>query len=253
MRKLLDYTAFPALVLLCWTIAAQSGRISPVLLPSPAAVARAFKELLLCGDLFVHVAASAWRTLAGFFLALFSGTVLALVTYGDRAAQRRTFLLVEALRVTPPLSLIPLLILWLGIDEAPKIAIVFLSSFFPIYLNTSTALAGVSPKLIEVARLLHFTSRELFFKLRLPAALPGLLTGIRLGFGYSWRALVGAELVAASSGLGFLISESAEFAKTDMVFVGILTIALLGVAADALLRVLVARLLPEGALAPTVS
>ena len=88
----------------------------------------------------------------------------------------------------------------------------------------------------------------MFFKLRLPSALPGLLTGIRLGFGYSWRALVGAELVAASSGLGFLISESAEFAKTDGVFVGIFSIALLGVAADALLRRLIEHAAPQHAL-----
>ena len=186
--------------------------------------------------------------MAGFTLSLAAAAALSLLTYRDAAQERRAFLLTEALRVTPPLSLVPLLILWLGIDEAPKIAIVFLSSFFPIYLNTVTALRSTDPKLIEVARLLHFTPREMFFKLRLPSALPGLLTGIRLGFGYSWRALVGAELVAASSGLGFLISESAEFAKTDGVFVGIFTIALLGVAADALLRRLIERAAPQHAL-----
>ncbi len=248
MRKFLDYAALPLALLLAWIAASASGTISPVLLPSPAAVARAFYELLTTGALFTHIAASAWRTLAGFTLSLAAAAVLSLLTYRDAARERRAFLLTEALRVTPPLSLVPLLILWLGIDEAPKIAIVFLSSFFPIYLNTVTALRSTDPKLIEVARLLHFTPREMFFKLRLPSALPGLLTGVRLGFGYSWRALVGAELVAASSGLGFLISESAEFTKTDGVFVGIFTIALLGVAADALLRRLIERAAPQHAL-----
>ncbi len=237
MRKFLDYAALPLALLFAWIAASASGTISPVLLPSPAAVARAFYELLTTGALFTHIAASAWRTLAGFTLSLAAAAVLSLLTYRDAARERRAFLLTEALRVTPPLSLV--------IDEAPKIAIVFLSSFFPIYLNTVTALRSTDPKLIEVARLLHFTPREMFFKLRLPSALPGLLTGVRLGFGYSWRALVGAELVAASSGLGFLISESAEFAKTDGVFVGIFTIALLGVAADALLRRLIERAAPQ--------
>ena len=235
MRKFLDYAALPLALLLAWIAASASGTISPVLLPSPAAVARAFYELLTTGALFTHIAASAWRTLAGFTLSLAAAAVLSLLTYRDAARERRAFLLTEALRVTPPLSLVPLLILWLGIDEAPKIAIVFLSR-------------STDPKLIEVARLLHFTPREMFFKLRLPSALPGLLTGVRLGFGYSWRALVGAELVAASSGLGFLISESAEFAKTDGVFVGIFTIALLGVAADVLLRRLIERAAPQHAL-----
>lgn len=95
-----------------------------------------------------------------------------------------------------------------------------------------SAVASIDKKLVEVGQLLGFTSLEQFKLLILPSALPGILSGLRLGFGYSWRALVGAELIAASSGLGFLISESAEFAKTDVVFIGILTIALLGVMAD---------------------
>lgn len=248
MRKIIDYLAVPAALLLLWSLACASGRISPVLLPSPAAVLKATGELILSGEIFTHIASSAWRTMAGFILALASALLLALFTYRNAGARRRSFLLVEAVRVTPPLSLIPLLILWLGIEEAPKIAIVFLSSFFPIYMNTVTALSGVDPKLTEVARLLHFTARENFFRLRLPAALPGILTGIRLGFGYSWRALVGAELIAAASGLGFLISESAEFAKTDVVFVGILSIAALGVLADCLLRRAIALFVPRALL-----
>ena len=142
----------------------------------------------------------------------------------------------------PPLALIPVLILWLGIDEAPKIAIVFLSSFFPIYLSALTAVKGIDPKLAEVAELLRFTSAERFRMLTLPAAMPGILAGLRMGFGYSWRALVGAELIAASSGLGFLITESSEFGKTDVVFVGIFTIVGLGIAADAVISRLVSAL-----------
>ena len=138
-------------------------------------------------------------------------------------------------RLGLPLSLIPLLILWLGIDEAPKIAIVFLASFFPIYMNVVTAVKAVDPKLEEAAKLLRFTKSERLRYLTLPSSLPGILTGLRLGFGYSWRALVAAELIAASSGLGFLISDSAEFAKTDTVFVGIITIAVVGVIADRVL------------------
>ena len=145
------------------------------------------------------------------------------------------YFVVEAARVTPPLALIPLLILWLGIEEAPKIAIVFLSSFFPIYLNSLTAIESVELKLKEVAKTLHFSSWETFRLLTIPAALPGILTGLRVGFGYSWRALVGAELIAASSGLGFMISEASEFSKTSVVFVGIFSIIVIGVCMDRLL------------------
>ena len=115
-------------------------------------------------------------------------------------------------------------------------------------MNTLTAVRGVDPRLHEVALVLRFTVMERFRLLTLPAALPGIFTGLRLGFGYSWRALVGAELIAASSGLGFLISESAEFARTETVFVGILTIAVLGVLMDALLVRLFSRLSPRGAM-----
>ena len=158
------------------------------------------------------------------------------------ASAAASHFVIEFLRLTPPLALIPVLILWLGIDEAPKIAIVFLSSFFPIYLSALTAVKGIDPKLAEVAELLGFTSAERFRMLTLPAAMPGILAGLRMGFGYSWRALVGAELIAASSGLGFLITESSEFGKTDVVFVGIFTIVGLGIAADAVISRLVSAL-----------
>ena len=138
--------------------------------------------------------------------------------------------------------MIPLLIKSLGINESPKIAIVFLSGFFPIYLNTLTAFKNVDRKLLEVGASLDFSSSEVFRLIMLPAAMPGILTGLRLGFGYSWRALVGAELIAASSGLGYLINESGEHLKTDCVFVGIITIALLGIAADQALAAALGRM-----------
>ncbi len=225
----------PLLLLALWWGTAKWGGIAKILLPSPEMVWEAFVRMVADGTLLTHISMSAMRTGTGFLLAAAAGLALGIL-FASRPKVRDAFsFLIEALRLTPPLSLIPLLILWLGIDEAPKIAIVFLSSFFPMYLNALEAVRGIDPKLVEVATLLRFTPKERFRYLTLPAALPGLLTGLRIGFGYSWRALVGAELIAASSGLGFLISESAEFGKTDVVFVGILSIVVLGIAADALM------------------
>ncbi len=245
--KWVSYALLPLAIFALWAAASHTGRIPTILLPTPEAVAAAFVSLLASGDLLHHIAASAARSLSGFALAATLGIALGLINARSERARRAGHVVLESLRVTPPLSVIPLLILWLGIDEAPKIAIVFLTSFFPIYMSTLTAVRGVDPKLREVARVLHFTAAETFRHLTLPAALPGICTGLRLGFGYSWRALVGAELIAASSGLGFLISESAEFAKTETVFVGILTIAILGVLMDAVLVRLFARLAPAPA------
>lgn len=232
----------PLALFAAWYLAGEHAGIPSILLPPPKMVASSFAELFESGALWLHIGMSAFRTLSGFGLASAVGIGLGVWFAVSPAAGRFSSFVVEALRLTPPLALIPLLILWLGIDESPKIAIVFLSSFFPIYLNALTAVKSVDPKLKEVAKLLRFTPAETFRMLTLPSALPGILTGLRLGFGYSWRALVGAELIAASSGLGFLISESAEFGKTDVVFVGIITIVVLGIAADTVISKLVEAL-----------
>ncbi len=226
------YAISPLVLLALWTAVTASDAVPAILLPSPAAVAAAFAALLQSGDLAAHVLASGGRALTGFALAGVSGVALGLWFSRAPRAEQGAHVLLECLRVTPPLAMIPLLILWLGIGEAPKIAIVFLSGFFPIYLNTLTAFRSVDPRLLEVGASLDFSREETFRLIMLPAAMPDILTGLRLGFGYSWRALVGAELIAASSGLGYLINESGEYLKTDCVFAGIITIAVLGIAAD---------------------
>ena len=187
----------PAALLAAWWLAAHSGGIAPVLLPSPEAVWEAFVRMAADGSLAAHIGMSAMRTMTGFVLAAAFGIGCGVWFAVRPAAAAASHFVIEFLRLTPPLALIPVLILWLGIDEAPKIAIVFLSSFFPIYLSALTAVKGIDPKLAEVAELLRFTSAERFRMLTLPAAMPGILAGLRMGFGYSWRALVGAELIGA--------------------------------------------------------
>ncbi len=232
----------PLLLIGLWWALTRWGSIPPILLPSLEAVAKTFWTLLRSGKLIHDIEASAFRALVGFSLSAVMAISLAFLLTRYRALQRFLSIPLEALRVIPPLALIPLLILWLGINEAPKIAIVILASFFPIFLSTRTALANVDPKLIEVGHVLGFSTREIQQRIVLPSALPALLTGLRLGFGYSWRALVGAELIAASSGLGYLINDSADFGQTSVVFVGIITIAVLGILADALLAGVIKRL-----------
>ena len=239
--RILQLSIVPIAILFVWALCERYSDISPILLPAPESVVSTFTELLASGDLTEHIVSSAKRTLSGFALSSFIGISLALLFSQSPLAKNLGYFVVEAARVTPPLALIPLLILWLGIEEAPKVAIVFLSSFFPIYLNALTAIESVEQKLKEVAKTLHFSAWETFRLLTLPAALPGILTGLRVGFGYSWRALVGAELIAASSGLGFMISEASEFSKTSVVFVGIFSIIVIGVFMDWLLSWLIKR------------
>lgn len=152
----------------------------------------------------------------------------------------------EFLRATPPLALLPLLVLWFGIGEAAKWIVVVLASFFPILLNTVAGLRAVSPQHRELARALDLTRVETLRLVVLPATLPVVVAGLRLGFGYCWRAMVGAEMIATSAGLGFRIMDSQAIARSDMVYAGILVLASLGFLADRVFLA-AARRIPGGA------
>lgn len=239
-----DAWILPLAVLAAWTALSASGALNAYLLPPPQQIAAAALELAASGALIQHVSASAARAVFGFvFTALLALPLAALLASVPRWHTRLSLLL-EFLRVVPPLALIPLLILWLGIGEAAKLAIVALSSFFPIFLNTLNGLSQGDARWRELAASLELSRLERFWHVRLPAALPAIITGLRLGFGYSWRALVGAELIAASAGLGFLIGEAAELARTDRVFVGIFAIAALGIGGDLAFQWLARRCTP---------
>ena len=136
--------------------------------------------------------------------------------------------ILEFLRHVPPLATIPMLILWFGIGETSKIVIIILASFFPIFLNTLNGVLNCDDKLLEVGESFDFTRREKFYKIILPAILPYVFVGMRLGLGYSWRALIGAELVAASSGIGYMILDAQQLSRPDLIIVGILTIGIMG-------------------------
>lgn len=160
------------------------------------------------------------------------------------SAYKQTRLILESLRMIPPLSLIPLLILWLGIGEVAKLTIVLLASFFPIYLNAYSGFKQLDYRYGELAKTLDLNTYEKIRHIEFPGALPSVFTGLRLGFGYSWRALVSAELIAASSGLGYLISDASEMARTEVVFVGILMIAILGIIGDLLFQSALKKVAP---------
>lgn len=230
--SLLRVLALPTLLLLIWAVGSANGSFNAYLLPPPAAVWDSAVELAADGRLASHVGASGARVLGGFAMAVALALPLGLVLGLAPRLSAWLHLPLEFLRVVPPLALMPVLILWFGIGEAAKLAVVVLSSFFPIFLNTVGGLRAVDGRLLELAHSLELKPGERLRHVLLPAALPQTLTGLRLGFGYAWRALVGAELIAAPAGLGFLIGEAAEMARPEQVFVGIFAIALLGVVAD---------------------
>lgn len=240
--KFLRALTVPAVIFLCWQTAAALGIVSPYLLPSPAAVLRTAGEMLDSGLLARHTAASLTRVAQGFFLSVTLGCSLAYLLSSLPRLEKALDPLLSFLRMTPPLATIPLLILWLGIGEATQIAIIVLASFFPVFLNARAGFARLDDSFRELAAGLNLSRLDYARYFIWPAAFPSIVTGVRLSFGYSWRALIAAELIAAGSGLGYMISDAEQMQRVDVVMVGIFAIGLIGWALDALFRRLVAQL-----------
>jgi sulfonate transport system permease protein len=235
--------AFLAL-LLAWHVVSRLGLVSAFLLPSPERVAATFVELIRDGSLVRNAAVSMTRVVFGYALAAVLAVPFAVLLTLARALRRVLNPPLEFLRQIPPLALIPLLILWLGIGEAQKLGVVTLTCFFPIFLGTIDGLTRVDGRLVEVGRVCGLPRRIIVWRIVLPAAMPAIVTGLRIALGLSWRALVGAELIAASAGLGYLIVDAQNMARTDIVLVGVVVIGALGMATDCLVRALLRRLMP---------
>lgn len=239
-----QFLTMPCIIGGLWYAATRRGGVPGLLLPAPEVVFATAVRLWRDGSLGTHIWTSLQRVLTGYAISSLGAMTLACLCFRWSIVEKFSRSVLEALRVIPPLSLIPLLILWLGIDRAPKLAIVVLASFFPIYLSVYQALRTSYQEYERIVAYLHMNLRELLVHVLLPATAPQVLTGLRLGFGYAWRALVGAELIAASAGLGYLIEDASALAQTDVVFVGILSIAVLGVSIDSLFRGVARRLTP---------
>ena len=234
----------PVALFALWWLASAFAWVNPYLLPRPEAVYQAFIELLKDGTLFEHIGASLGRAFGGYIAAALLALPMGYFFAKYETLHIQSRLILESLRMIPPLSLIPLLILWLGIGEVAKLTIVLLASFFPIYLNAYSGFKQLDYRYGELAKTLNLSTLEKIRHIEFTGALPSVFTGLRLGFGYSWRALVSAELIAASSGLGYLISDASEMARTDQVFVGILMIAILGIIGDVLFQMGLRKVAP---------
>ncbi len=234
----------PALLLIWWLVAAALQVTNSYLLPSPASVVATALQLVHKGVIADHVAVSLYRVLGGFGLTFLIAFPVAVVLGLNRRLIPYVDPLLHFIRHIPPIACIPLLILWLGIGEASKLAVIMLAAFFPLFLNTLAGIEQCDQKLVEVGRVFGFTKKERFLRIILPAALPSIILGMRLGLGYSWRALIGAELIAASAGIGYMIIEAEQLSRPDVVIVGILVIGLFGYLIDYTFLRLAGRLVP---------
>jgi taurine transport system permease protein len=231
-----------------WWAAAQFQLVKPLFLPAPLDVARQFYSVAADGfsnaTLAQHVGASLTRIGAGFVLAAGIGVPLGLAMGTSRWVRGIFSPPIQLYWPVPPLAYLPLVIIWLGIGEAAKITLLALAMFAPIVISAQAGVRAVAPGRIQAAQSLGATRAQVFRHVILPSALPEILTGLRIGIGGGWSTLVAAELVAATKGLGFMTLSAAQFLVTDVVFVGILTIAALATIFLAALRLLERKLTP---------
>ncbi|MFC4535316.1 ABC transporter permease [Sphaerisporangium dianthi] len=233
----------PLAAVALWQAASATGLLPERLLASPTTIAVTAADLVTSGTLPEAIAVSLQRVVAGFLLGGAFGVLLALVAGLSRAGENAVDPLMQMLRALPFFGLIPLFILWFGIGETPKVALVALAVSFPLYLNTFAGIRGVDGKLAELARTLKLGRAALIRHIVLPGALPQTLVGLRQSLGVAWLALIVAEQVNADAGLGFMINNAREFLRTDVILVGLLVYSALGLLTDAAVRLMERRAL----------
>jgi sulfonate transport system permease protein len=233
----------PLALLALWQIVTALGVFERSQLPGPVEVLRAGWELIVTNQLWRHIAASVARVAWGFALGSAVAIGFGLAVGLSRSVEELFAPTLNAVRAIPSLAWVPLLILWLGIDEASKITLVAIGVFFPVYTNLVAGIRQIDRKLVEVGYAYGLRGWGLARQILLPAALPSLLTGVRVGLAQGWLFLVAAELIAASRGLGFLLIDSQNTGRADIIVLSILLLALLGKGSDWLLQRVEHRLL----------
>ncbi len=226
----------PALVLAAgWELTVDAGLASGRLLPPPSRVGVALRDLAVSGDLWMHVSATLTRVGLGFALGAGAGIVLGAAT---ATLPRLRWLIdpsLQALRAVPSLAWVPLFILWFGILETPKVLLIAVGVFFPVYVGVAGAIASVDRKLIEVGRVFRLSRTAQVRRILLPAVLPATIVALRTGLGLGFLFVVAAELMGASEGLGYLLVDGQQFGKPDQILAAIIAFAVVGKVADTLL------------------
>lgn len=228
----------PVVVLLLWEAGSRAGLIPARVLAAPSAVAETFWALTVSGELPSNLAVSLGRAAAGLAIALVVAVTLGLASGLSRWGETLVDPLMQIKRTIPSLALTPLFIVWFGIGETPKVTLIAVATTFPLYLNLFAGIRGVDVRLVEAARSFGLTGWSLVREVILPGALPSFFVGLRYALGISVLMLVVAEQINAQAGLGHLINNARDFMRTDIIVVCLLVYALLGLAADALVRLL---------------
>src|SRR5919202_6148170 len=233
-----------AVVLAVWAALTYGGAVQPLFLPKPGTVAKAWYDMFAHEDFLSDVWASFFRIVIGFLIAAAIGIPLGIAIGSFRAVQAFFEPIIAAIRYMPASAFIPLLIIWFGLGESEKMAVIWFGVFFPLCLMVADVSANIPKELVNIAYTLGASRMQVFRRVLLPASWPGVIDNLRLGIGWAWTYLIVAELVAASTGIGHVILQSSRFLQTEKILAGIITIGVLGLLSDAFFRILYRTLFP---------
>lgn len=226
----------PLILIILWQTAANGGVINVQLFPSPAKIWQAFLKSIETGKLQENIFISMERVLIGYFYGAVLGVVVGVLLGLSKKAYRLFSFLLEILRPIPIIAWVPVLIMILGIGEISKIIVIMIGSFWSIFLNTYDGVRSVDSKYLEVADMFMKKRNETVFRVIIPAALPNIFTGLRIGVGSAWISVIGAELIASSAGLGYMISYSREMAQPANMYVSVFIIGVIGYLINVILK-----------------
>jgi sulfonate transport system permease protein len=233
----------PVSVVLLWELLARLGMLPPNWLPAPTVVGKTIYQLAVSGDLLKHAGITIARVALGFLLGASAGTLFGGLTGYLPVARKLLDPSLQALRSVPSIAWVPLFLLWLGIQETSKIALISVGAFFPVYLNLSVAMRHVDSKLLEVGKLYRLSSFQMIRRLILPAILPEYIVGLRSGLGLAWMFVVAAELLGASSGIGYLMIDGEMTGRAAIILASVILFAIFGKTTDWMMTVVGRRLL----------
>lgn len=243
-KQLLLSGIIPVLIIVGWYYVTNYTDTPKAILPKISAVGTAFVKQAENGQLADDVSVSVKRVLEGFFFAALLGVTMGTLM-GMSVTIRSIFMLtLNTIRQIPMMAWIPMIILWCGIEDLSKIVVIVLGAFFPIMVNTLSGITSTPQGYIEVAKLYRLSSWQIFTKVYLPAALPQIFVGLKLGLGISWMAVVAAELIASSKGIGYRISDARNLMKPDIMIVGMLLIGIIGILMDRILSFIAKKVTP---------
>jgi sulfonate transport system permease protein len=228
----------PTTLMIIWQALSSLGILSSRVLPSPIEIAISAYELTLNGQLISDVWISLKRVFWGFIIGGGIGFFFGLMNGLSKLSESLIDSSIQMIRNIPHLALLPLVILWFGIEEESKIFLVALGTFFPIYINTFHGIRNVDTSLVEMAKVYELTGSSLFWNVILPASLPSILVGVRFALGTAWVTLIVAETIAANSGIGYMAMNAREFMQLDIVLLSIILYALLGKFSDVIAKII---------------